>query len=68
MRYGVALISAPGKVDAGYRGQLQVALVNLDAREPVVLRRAVSSTQPPVQRVEHAVFHEVRREARRRSR
>lgn len=59
VRCGVALVNAPGTVDAGYRGELRVALVNLDPREPVVLRRGDRIAQLVVQRVEHAVFHEV---------
>lgn len=61
VRCGVALVNAPGTVDAGYRGELQVALVNLDPREPVVLHRGDRIAQLVVQRVEHAVFHEVER-------
>ncbi len=59
VRCGVALVNAPGTVDAGYRGELRVALVNLDPREPVVLRRGDRIAQLVVQRVERAVFHEV---------
>lgn len=58
-RWGVALVNAPGTVDAGYRGQVQVIVVNLDPREPVVLRRLDRIAQLVVQRVERAVFREV---------
>lgn len=59
VRYGVALVNSPGTVDAGYRGELQIALVNLDPRQAVVLRRGDRIAQLVVQRVERAVFHEV---------
>ena len=59
VRYGVSLVNAPGTVDAGYRGEIKVSLVNLDPREPVVLERGDRIAQLVVQRVEHAVFHEV---------
>lgn len=59
VRHGVSLVNAPGTVDAGYRGELQVSLVNLDPREAVVLHRGDRIAQLVVQRVEHAVFHEV---------
>jgi dUTP pyrophosphatase len=59
VRFGVSLVNAPGTVDAGYRGEIQVSLVNLDPREPVVLARGDRIAQLVVQRVEHAVFHEV---------
>ncbi len=37
-RCGVALVNAPGTIDAGYRGEIKVIVVNLDPREPVRLR------------------------------
>lgn len=58
-RCGVSLVNAPGTVDAGYRGEVMVILVNLDPREPVVLRRLDRIAQLVVQRVEQARFHEV---------
>lgn len=58
-RCGVALVNAPGTLDAGYRGEVQVIVVNLDPREPVVLRRGDRIAQLVVQRVERARFHEV---------
>lgn len=59
VRYGVSLLNAPGTVDAGYRGEIKVSLVNLDPREKVVLRRGDRIAQLVVQRVAHAVFHVV---------
>src|SRR3712207_8214752 len=38
-RHGVTIVNAPGTVDAGYRGEIRVTLLNTDLREPVVLRR-----------------------------
>jgi dUTP pyrophosphatase len=38
-RCGLALVNAPGTVDAGYRGEIKVIVVNLDPRERVVFRR-----------------------------
>jgi dUTP pyrophosphatase len=61
VRHGVSLVNAPGTVDAGYRGEIKVSVVNLDPRETVVLRRGDRVAQLVVQRVEHAVFHEVER-------
>lgn len=37
MRHGVSLVNAPGLIDAGYRGELQVLLVNTDRRATVRL-------------------------------
>ncbi len=36
-RHGVALVNAPGLIDAGYRGELQVLLLNTDRRTPVAI-------------------------------
>jgi dUTP pyrophosphatase len=55
----VSIVNSPGTVDAGYRGEVKVALVNLDPREPVVLSRGDRIAQLVVQRVEEARFVEV---------
>jgi dUTP pyrophosphatase len=60
-RYGVALVNSPGTVDAGYRGEVKVIVVNLDRNAPVVFRRGDRIAQLVVQRVERALFHEVAR-------
>src|SRR6187455_706838 len=36
-RHGVTIVNAPGTVDAGYRGEISVLLVNLDPHDPVDL-------------------------------
>ena len=59
VKYGVSLVNAPGTVDAGYRGEIAVSLINLDPREPVVLSRGDRIAQLVIQRVEYAVLHEV---------
>ena len=59
LRCGVALVNAPGTIDAGYRGELKVIVVNLDPREPVLFRRGDRIAQLVIQRVERATFHEV---------
>jgi dUTP pyrophosphatase len=58
-RHGVALVNAPGTIDAGYRGEIRVLLVNLDRRETVRLRRGDRIAQLVVQRVERAAFRAV---------
>jgi dUTP pyrophosphatase len=58
-RCGVSIVNAPGTVDAGYRGEIKVMLVNLDPAEPVSLRRGDRIAQLVVQRVELARFVEV---------
>jgi len=58
-KFGVSIVNAPGTVDAGYRGEIKVMLVNLDPREPVVLRRGDRIAQLVIQRFETAAFVEV---------
>lgn len=58
-RCGLSIVNTPGTVDAGYRGEVKVLLVNLDPREPVVLRRGDRIAQLVIQQVEQARFVEV---------
>jgi dUTP pyrophosphatase len=58
-RCGMALVNAPGTIDAGYRGEIQVIVVNLDPKTPVVLQRGDRLAQLVIQRVERARFVEV---------
>lgn len=58
-RHGVSVVNAPGTVDAGYRGEIQVVLVNLDPRRPVHLSRGDRIAQLVVQQVEAARFRAV---------
>ncbi|MGA9747870.1 MAG: dUTP diphosphatase [Nocardioides sp.] len=60
-RYGISIVNAPGTVDAGYRGEIQVMLVNLDPRTPVELRRGDRIAQLVIQQVERARFVPVER-------
>jgi dUTP pyrophosphatase len=58
-RAGLTVVNAPGTIDAGYRGEIKVCLINLDPREPIVLRRGDRIAQLVIQRVENAGFREV---------
>jgi dUTP pyrophosphatase len=60
VRAGVGIVNAPGTVDAGYRGEIKVLLVNHDTTEPVRLRRGDRIAQLVIQRVEKARFSEVK--------
>lgn len=51
-RVGLSIVNSPGTVDAGYRGEIKVALINLDPAEPIVIRRGDRIAQLLVQRVE----------------
>ncbi|HSF27212.1 MAG TPA: dUTP diphosphatase [Actinomycetes bacterium] len=58
-RHGVTVVNAPGTVDAGYRGEILVNLLNTDRTQTVRLRRGDRIAQLVVQRVGLARFHEV---------
>ena len=57
-RHGVTVLNSPGTIDADYRGELQVILVNLSA-EPFVVRRGMRIAQLIVAPVERAEIVEV---------
>lgn len=55
-RHGVSIVNAPGTVDAGYRGEILVNLVNTDTAETFTLRRGDRIAQLVVQQVATPVF------------
>ncbi len=55
-KHGLTVVNAPGTVDAGYRGEIAVTLLNTDASEPVHLRRGDRIAQLVIQQVERARF------------
>jgi dUTP pyrophosphatase len=57
--HGVGLVNAPGTIDAGYRGEVKVILVNHDPRASLRLRRLDRVAQLVVQRVEQVGWREV---------
>jgi dUTP pyrophosphatase len=58
-RTGLSIVNTPGTVDAGYRGEIKISLVNHDPSESITLRRGDRIAQLVVQKVEHARFVEV---------
>jgi dUTP pyrophosphatase len=58
-RHGVTIVNAPGTVDAGYRGEIRVTLLNTDPDRPVRFERGDRIAQLIIQRVAYPVFHEV---------
>ena len=59
IKHGVTMVNAPGTVDAGYRGELQIILINHDKSEPVSFKRGDRIAQLVIQKVERAEFIEV---------
>jgi dUTP pyrophosphatase len=58
LKQGLTLLNSPGTVDADYRGEIGVVLVNLGS-EPVTVRRGDRVAQMVVQRVPEATLVEV---------
>jgi dUTP diphosphatase len=55
-RCGMSLVNAPGTVDAGYRGEVKVIVINHDPVAPLKLSRGDRIAQLVLQKVERAVF------------
>jgi dUTP pyrophosphatase len=58
-KHGLTIVNAPGTVDAGYRGEIAVTLLNTDATETLTFKRGDRIAQMVIQRVEHAAFEHV---------
>lgn len=58
-KHGLSIVNTPGTVDAGYRGEIKVCLLNTDAEDPIEITRGMRIAQLVVQRVELADFVEV---------
>ena len=58
-RHGVTCLNSPGLIDAGYRDEISVLLVNLDPRDAFDVHRGDRIAQLVIQRVENVVWHEV---------
>jgi dUTP pyrophosphatase len=59
IKHGVTMVNSPGTVDAGYRGELQVILINHDRSESISIKRGDRIAQLVIQQVERAEFVEV---------
>jgi|SRR5690625_677255 len=55
-RAGLSIVNAPGTIDAGYRGEIKVALINLDPAETIRLHRGERIAQLVIQPVYQAEF------------
>jgi dUTP pyrophosphatase len=59
IKHGISMVNTPGTVDAGYRGELQVILINHDLTQPISFKKGDRIAQLIIQKVEHAQFIEV---------
>ena len=58
-RHGITVVNAPGTIDAGYRGEILVNLLNTDSSQTFTIARGDRIAQLVVQRVSEAHFIEV---------
>lgn len=58
-KHGITVVNAPGTVDAGYRGEIKVTLLNTDLHESMTFERGDRIAQLVIQCVEQAVFVQV---------
>jgi dUTP pyrophosphatase len=56
IRDGLSMVNAPGTIDASYRGEIQVILVNLDPQKAIDIKRGDRVAQLVIQRVENVRF------------
>lgn len=59
IKYGISMVNTPGTIDAGFRGELQVILINHDLKETFSIKRGDRIAQIVFQKVERAEFVEV---------
>lgn len=58
-KHGITVLNAPGTVDAAYRGEIKVTLLNTDKTEPFIIEIGDRIAQLVFQKVERAKFIEV---------
>lgn len=59
IKHGISMVNTPGTIDAGYRGELHVILINHDLEEEFVISRFDRIAQLVIQRVERVEFESV---------
>ncbi len=60
-KHGISLVNAPGVIDAGYRGEIKVVLINTDLTESFIVEPGDRIAQLVVSPMAQARFHEVER-------
>lgn len=58
-KHGLSVVNTPGTIDAGYRGEIKVCLINHDPHTPIEITRGMRIAQLVVQKVELCSFQEV---------
>ncbi len=58
LKHGITVLNTPGTVDAPYRGEVGVILINLDPKTPYEIKKGEKVAQMVFNKVEHTVFSE----------
>lgn len=58
-KHGISIVNTPGTIDADYRGEIKVCLINLDPREEFRVEKGMRIAQLVIQRVELVSFVQV---------
>ena len=56
LRDGLSMVNAPGTIDASYRGEIQVILINMDTKNSIAIKRGDRIAQLVIQQVENVRF------------
>jgi dUTP pyrophosphatase len=59
LRHGISVVNGPGLIDAAYRGEIKVILINTDPEHDYVIHRGDRIAQLVIQRVESVAWQEV---------
>ena len=59
LKHGISIVNTPGTIDAGYRGEIMVTIINHDLSTPFQIAVGDRIAQLVIQQVEHATFEEV---------
>ena len=59
LKHGISIVNTPGTIDAGYRGEIMVTIINHDLSTPFQIAVGDRIAQLVIQQVEHASFEEV---------
>ena len=59
LKHGISIVNTPGTIDAGYRGEIMVTIINHDLTNPFQIEVGDRIAQLVIQQVEHATFEEV---------
>ncbi len=57
LRHGISVVNAPGLIDAAYRGEIKVILINTDPEQDYVIARGDRVAQLVIQRVEEVTWN-----------